>query len=113
MSNIASEALPATPISGKRFAYNHMTPEERAKAGAEIYEQRRPVENLTMRQVSAVVGAPAADINRHRSARHPKRPSLTLAKRIAQVSPEDRANAVAVLGADFIFAAFFEPQLPF
>ena len=113
MSNIVPTTPTATSISGKRFAYNHLSRDERGKAGADIYDQRRPVEDLTMRQVSAVVGAPAADINRHRSARHPKRPSLTLAKRIAQVSPEDRANAVAVLGADFIFAAFFEPQLPF
>jgi hypothetical protein len=42
----------------------------------------------------------------------PARPPIS-AKRIAQASPEDRANAVQVLGAEFIFAAFFEPPLSF
>jgi hypothetical protein len=111
-STTVSEVPSATPISGKRFAYNHLTLDERAQAGAEIYEQHRPVTGLTMKQVSAVVGVSAADINRRRSTRRPKRPSLTLAKHIARSTPAERANARAELGDDFIFAAFFEPQLP-
>jgi hypothetical protein len=42
-------ALPsdASPVSGKRFCFNHLPLVERARIGAEIYEQRRPVANLT------------------------------------------------------------------
>jgi hypothetical protein len=111
MSNIVPTTPTATPISGKRFAYNHLSRDERGKAGADIYDQRRPVEGLTMRQVSAVVGASAAEINRHRSTRRPKRRLLTLAKHIAKASPEEFADAVAVHGPDRIFDLFFAPTL--
>jgi hypothetical protein len=40
------------------------------------------------------------------------KPGFKLAKAVARASAEDRANAVEVLGADFIFEAFFEPALP-
>jgi hypothetical protein len=75
MSYTLIDPLFARPISAKRFSYNHLTPDERAQAGAEIYDHQYPIANLTMKQVEAIVGATAADINRHRGARRPKRPS--------------------------------------
>ena len=108
MTNTPFDPLPARPISAKRFSYNHLTPDERAQAGAEIYDQQYPIANLTMKQVEAVVGVSAADINRHRYTRRPKRKPFRLAKAIAQATPDDVANAHAVLGTDNIFAKLFE-----
>jgi hypothetical protein len=41
-----------------------------------------------------------------------RKPGFALAKAIARASADDRANVVAVLGPDYIFSVFFEPELP-
>jgi hypothetical protein len=99
------------PIKGRRLAYNHLTQMERAKLGAEIFDRRLPVENLTMRQTEAIVGAPASSINRHRTGRQHRKP-FKLAKHIAKASPEEFENAVEVLGPELIFVLFFGRRLP-
>ena len=100
-------ALSNGPIKGRRLAYNRLTQMERAKLGAEIFDRRLPVENLTMRQTEAIVGAPASSINRHRTGRQHRKPSFKLAKHIAKASPEEFENAVEVHGPERIFDLFF------
>ena len=97
-------------VSGLRLAHNHLSQEDRARIAADILDHKRPV-MPTARQVEVICGVPASRINKHRNNRPKRKPGFTLAKHIAKASSEERANAVEVLGADFIFAAFFEPQL--
>src|SRR6476660_4321375 len=93
MSNSLPTTPPATPISGKRFAYNHLTLAERAKMGAAIYDQKCPVVGFTLHQVEDLVGAPVAVINKHRNRRPQRASGFTLAKKLAQANAEEFANA--------------------
>jgi hypothetical protein len=46
------------------------------------------------------------------SGRPRRQPNFTLAKHIARASADEIANARAVLGDEYMFRKFFEPELP-